>query len=115
MNLSVSTASDVELSELKEVLRNDDSISADEPFQVLSEDDIEQIEEDEFIDRETMLLLYRGVGFTIEELSEVLDVTPSQVSTILSKYCIFKNMHKYLEASSKSFNQLDDDIFDEDE
>lgn len=103
MTISVSTASDMELSELKEVLQDDDSISPYEPFDVITEEEIEELEEDLFVDRETMLLLYRGRDFTINELSEILDVTPSQVSTILSKYCIFKNLHKYLEASSDNY------------
>lgn len=112
MTISVSTASDMELTELKEVLQDDESVSPDEPFSVITEEEIEELEEELFVDRETMLLLYRGRDFTINELSEILDVTPSQVSTILSKYCIFKNMHKYLEASS---GQQLNDMFSNDD
>lgn len=107
MSISVSTAADMNLSELKEVLQNDDSVSPEEPFDVITEEEITELEENLFVDRETMLLLYRGNDFTINELSEILGITPSKVSTILSKYRIYKNMHKYLEASSeKQVNRM---------
>lgn len=98
--MDVSMLAEMTGSELEEFLESSD-ISADEPITLVSDEERTTLEEEFSVTRETLLLLYRGVGLTITELSTVLDMNQSEVSMMLSDYHVYKTKHKYLEATGR--------------
>ncbi|WP_292485321.1 hypothetical protein [Methanohalobium sp.] len=67
-----------------------------EPFCLLSPEDIESIEENAVVSREKLLVLYRGLNYSIKEIAELFEVTPHTINKLLSEYMIFKSTKQYL-------------------
>lgn len=79
---------------------NFDELSYFEPIKFLSKEEIQEIEQDADITREKLAKLYRGEGYTIKEISEITDISPTKLNRLTNKYKLYKNSYTYLDKGS---------------